>query len=433
MAAKRTVPISQIVARAAQRAASSTGYAIASVALPTLGGVDGYFQGRAMARARGDDERVGGALGAVAGTALGSVGLLKHVAVRGTVRAVTGRAGTVLAPSTLGPAILGGMAVYGGVKGYSETGTLRGTLLGAVTGGLLDQKPLPDLEAPRPPPLDLKKGDPSKMGKGVMSEDDVRQALGGSAPNQLVPYKSATQSTADAVADGVLNVVRNTTAIGVAKLGIEMASEQMRAPRKSQTANGARAFPKAMQMKNFGNTLIAAGGKMLLKGEIIGDKERVKAGAITAAAGIVSRDIGKKETARLSGRDGLIARGQGGSAALGMRGIAAPGKAFKPGPTLLNVSKGLNEGLNAGMAEARAKTKLGAKGPMGGMGEGMREKYEALDKAERFKQPPAPVPAPAKPNDKLSTTLRGDYTTVDGRSVKGTPAQQAAWARRRSI
>jgi hypothetical protein len=116
-----------------------------------------------------------------------------------------------------------------------------------------------------------------------------------------------------------------------------------------------------------------------------------------------------------------------------MRGIAAPGKAFKPGPTLMNVSKGLNEGLNAGMAEARAKTKLGAKGPMGGMGEGMREKYEALDKAERFKQPPAPAPAPAKPNDKLSTTPRGDYTTVDGRSVKGTLAQQEAWARRRSI
>lgn len=207
--------------------------------------------------------------------------------------------------------------------------------------------------------------------------------------------------------------------------------------RKSQTATGGRKLDEARKIKNIAGNAVVNGIGNVIKGTVTRNEAVKTAGMTTVAIGMLSRQVATSQIARVSAQDALLAKAQGGSAALGARGVAAPGHAAQPssGRIVLNGKK-LRESVNEGMALAQ-KPKGGG-GLLSSVSRGIIDKFSRAN-AEQTKTDLGRKPqqaASASGNGNLEKTKgeegsKGSYQTIDGRNVQGTPAQQAAWTARR--
>jgi hypothetical protein len=163
--------------------------------------------------------------------------------------------------------------------------------------------------------------------------------------------------------------------------------------RTSETAFGSRNITHSEDTKRLGGQIAVTGAAAMVRGTLTGDTTMADGGRMTMNQGMELRQTARGEIAKSSAQDGLIARSQGKSAALGMRGVLADVPGRDPGFVKAN--------------DERTQTVLGqAAKPNGGTQSGSK----------------SPDSGPGK----------DDYETRDGRNVQGTKAQQAAWAKRRS-
>jgi hypothetical protein len=211
------------------------------------------------------------------------------------------------------------------------------------------------------------------------------------------------------------------------------------AKRNSNSAFGAQKQKQTNVLNNLSRDAIVKGLGETVVGTITGDKGRAQAGKTMLAAGAVVRATSAARNTpaaktKTAAQEGLIARANGGSAALGMRGVAAPGhaagtEAKKAGANIKISGKALNEGIKQGLGSKPQASEPKA-GLFAGVAKGIKEKFGGAPKGAAS----GPNAAEAKGNTLKSSdaTGKGSYKTLDGRSVEGTKAQQAAWSKRRT-